>query len=428
MTKNGILVSAWCFLFISIFTVRAVDMQVQAHDHARVKLLICCMGKKNQEVGRVCERIKKDLSFTKQFAVAVNHVFSLTQRGDVRKFFRAGFPLVLFLSEGKGGVLEWRLYDAEHAIMLAGKQYQKRGRSIELWGHHIADVVWPVLTGQPGPFSTKIAYCKEIRRTGKKVLKHIYVADYDGGNEKLLVSMPTVSVAPRWNRDPNNPLLFYSEHTNKNVRLVVVDMIGRRKVVSNFDGINMLPAFSQDGQKVVFCASRGGGNCQLYYYEKGIFKKLTHNLGNNIAPTFCKDGQALFFCSDFETRGPQIYWYEFKTGNIERITRGGYCVSPSYCECNNKLAYAKMVCGTMQVFVYDLKTKRHKQVTADRGNKEEASWSPCGNYLLFAVEMGAQSRLAMLNLISNDCHFVTAKGSICCYPSWSAPYSNFPSV
>jgi len=89
------------------------------------------------------------------------------------------------------------------------------------------------------------------------------------------------------------------------------------------------------------------------------------------------------------------------------------------------LAYAKMIKGTMQVFLYNLKTKRHKQLTFDAGNKEECSWSPCGNYLLFAVEKGRESRLALLNLISNDRRFVTTDGSVCCYPVWSCPYDNF---
>lgn len=312
--------------------------------------------------------------------------------------------------------------------MLVGKNYKKQGRSPEQWAHHIADSVWPTLTGQPGPFSTKIAYCKEVKRQGKKVLKHIYIADYDGKNEKLLVSTATVSIAPRWNRDPNNPLLFYSEHTNDNVRLVVADMYGRRKIVSNFDGLNMLPAFSPDGKKVVFCASRGDGNCQLYYYKKGVFKKLTNNTGNNIAPTFSEDGKTLFFCSDFETRGPQIYRYVFNTEKMNRITHGGYCVSPSYCQQNNKLAYAKMIRGTMQVFLYDLTTKKHRQITRDAGNKEECSWSPCGNYLLFAVETSKESRLALLNLTSHHRRFITAGGSVCCYPAWSCPYKRFPCI
>ncbi|GAH05844.1 unnamed protein product, partial [marine sediment metagenome] len=83
-----------------------------------------------------------------------------------------------------------------------------------------------------------------VNRKHKKSYKHIYVADYDGSNEQLLVSTPTVNVTPRWNNDPANPLIFYSEHTNENVRLMVADMKGRRRIVSNFDGLNMLSSYS----------------------------------------------------------------------------------------------------------------------------------------------------------------------------------------
>lgn len=428
--KRSINVSALFFgffVFLGFYiSISAVDLQVTSEQHSRVKLLICTVGKKNNKIERIAKRMQQDLLFTRQFEVVTDHIPSLNHQRDIKKFFTQDFPLAVFLSANGRKHIDWRLYDVEQAMMIAGKSYNKRGRVLDEWAHHISDAVWPVLTGLPGPFSTKIAYCKEVRMPGKKPLKHVYIADFDGGNEKLLVSTSTVNVAPRWNRDPNEPLLFYSEHTNENIRLVAVDMKGKRKIVSNFDGINMLPAFSPDGKKVVFCASRGVGKCQLYYFEKGLFKKLTHNQGNNICPSFSEDGETLFFCSDFETKGPQIYSYDFKTEKLEKITHGGYCVSPSYCAQGQKLAYAKMIHGTMQIFLHDLRSKKDQQITFDTGNKEECSWSPCGNYLLFAVEKGRESRLAMLNLISNDQQFVTPKGAVCCYPAWSWPYYSFP--
>ncbi len=403
-------------------------VQVKATEHAKMKMVVCLLGKKNSKLDRVVVQLQKDFSITQQFAVSTDQTPVLYKNDDVKLFFEAGFPFVLFVSKGKKHTIEWRLYDAQHAMMLVGKVYTKRGRSPELWAHHIADSVWPVLTGQQGFFSTKIAYCKEIRKKGKKVLMHVAYANCDGSNEKVLVTTPTVNVAPRWNRDPNNPLLFYSEHTNKNVRLIAVDMAGKRRVVSNFDGVNMQAAFSADGKKAVFSSSRGGGTCQLYFFEKGNLKKLTHNNGNNITPTFSDDAQTLFFCSDFEAGNPQIYRYEFKTAKMERITNGGFCVSPSYCQSNDSVAYSKIVKGTMQVFVYDLKTKKHEQVTFDAGNKDDCSWSPCGNYLLFAVETRNESRIALFNRITKSQQFVTSKGSICCYPTWSGTYNEFPSA
>lgn len=239
---------------------------------------------------------------------------------------------------------------------------------------------------------------------------------------------PTVNVAPRWNNDNKSPMLFYSEYTNSNVRLVAMKMDKKRKVASNFDGVNMLPAFSQDGKQVAYCASHGNGNCQLYYYERGSFKKLTKNQGNNVSPTFSGDGKSIYFCSDFQTGKPQIYCYDIAHDNIERLTHGGYCASPAYCPVQNRLAYSKMVNGTMQLFMYDLENKEHAQLTFDSGNKEEASWSPCGNFLLFSYEQGEKCRIAMLNTITNKRQYLTSEKMVCSYPCWSPAYAEFPVV
>ena len=85
----------------------------------------------------------------------------------------------------------------------------------------------------------------------------------------------------------HRPFLFYSENTNANMRMMAVDMHKKKVIASNFDGLNMLPAFSPDGKAVVYCATRGSGNCQLYHWSHKTLKKLTHNTGNNFASGFC---------------------------------------------------------------------------------------------------------------------------------------------
>src|SRR5206468_31475 len=105
----------------------------------------------------------------------------------------------------------------------------------------------------------------------------------------------------------------------------------KRYIALNNKGIAMVPAFSGDGKKIVYCASQGDGSCQLYYGQGGAFDKITHNHGNNIAPTLFSDGSAVIFCSDFQTGQPQIYQYTVGSRLVERITTGGYCASPCYC-------------------------------------------------------------------------------------------------
>ena len=404
-----------------------VSVSVSAREHAKMKLLIVNVGAQ-AEVTQVADIIAHDCQWTGQCEVTVRSCDSVTTKQQMKEYAAEGFPLVLFVSQAQDA-LDWRLYDTRRVQMLGGKQYYKRGTILRGWAHNIADEVWPIITGNPGIFSTKLAYCKDVvRKKNKPHLKHIMIADYDGTNEQPLITTPTINVAPRWNADSNNPLLFYSESTNKNIRLMTANMKGQRKIASNFDGLNMQPAFSKDGTKLVYCASRGNGSCQVYYYSKGDFKKITHNDGNNVSPSMAADGSKFYYCSDYKTGKPHIYCYDFASNNATPILEQGYCYCPSYCTNRRQVAYCKMMSGQAQLFVYDELTKEHVQLTFDASSKDECSWSPCGNFILFAVEQRGKSRLAMLNLSTNERKYLTPESAVCTYPTWSPVYTEYPAL
>lgn len=267
-----------------------------------------------------------------------------------------------------------------------------------------------------------------MKSKGGRKVKHICIADYDGSQEQLLVNVPTVTVAPRWNHDVNNPLLFYSEFTNANVRLMTVDMHKTRRIASNFEGINMVPSFSSDGTKGVYCASRGDGSCQLYYFAKGVFKKVTNNNGENVSPTMSADGKEIYFCSDFETGSPQIYKLAVESKKTERLTHEGYCATPALNEKKNCLAYTKKVGPVLQVFLMDLKTQAHRQLTYDGGSKQECCWSPCGNFLLYSVQKGDSSSIVMHNIATDSKKYLTSSDVVASYPAWSPVYGQYLTI
>ena len=415
-------------LFVCFFVPLIAQAQifVTAGAQQKIPLLLGVISDKGDELDQVAKIIKKDLCFSRQFSVDITIFKKKPSKKTVQKLFEQGYLLAVFINMiNKGTAIEWRLYDTAQAAMVQGKKYTKQKTCLTGWAHNITDMLWPVLTAQEGFFSSKIAYCKEIMTKKGRSIKHICVADYDSSNEQIIVDTPTISIAPRWNKDMSNPLLFYSEHTNTNVRLMVVNTKKKSCIASNFDGINMLPAFSQDGKAVIYCASRGDGSCQLYRYEKNELKRLTNNTGNNISPSFADDSM-IYFCSDFQTKKPQIYSYDLKKNELQRITSNGYCTSPSYCVKTGKLVYTKMIYGLMQLFIYDTKTKKHIQLTADAGNKQECAWSPCGNYILFAADYAGKSRIAFLNLLTKERRFLTAADKSCDYPAWSPCYEQFP--
>jgi len=405
-------------------------MTVRGTQSAQMGIIVSHIGSQDDALVQLVDVIMHDVQASGQF-YSKKHYFSVTpnKTQDIKQFFAQGYHFVLVVNRSKKkDDLEYRLFDTITGSMVAKASglYHKRGKSIQGWAHHIAAAVWPVLTGQASMFSSQIAYCKEAVRSNGMLAKYICVADHDGSHEQIVVEVPTVNMAPRWNNDLSNPIILYSEHTNTNVRLVSIDTHKKRRIVSDFEGINMQPEFSYDGTMVVYCASRGDGCCHIYVYKDGSLAPLIVNEGNNVSPTLADDGHTLYFCSDFQTGSPQIYAFHMDTGKLRRITNGGYCASPSYCQKRKQLVYGKMMGGEMQLFLYDEKTKEHRQLTTSPGNKEECCWSPCGNYIAYAYTKGLQSRIAVFNLITRKERFITAASARCSYPAWSPCYETFP--
>ena len=259
-----------CFSFL-----HALD--VHASSHAKVPLLIGIKGAYDHDLQEVGRLIEKDLTFSGQFAITVQNFDNTLTKSTIKTLFKKAYPIAVFLNytDDTHDAIEWRVYDTMHAHMIAGKKYTKRGNINVGWAHNIADTLWPVLTGQLGFFSTKIAYCKTIPNSKGTSMKHICIADYDGSNKQVLVNTPTVNIMPRWNKDTHKPLLFYSEYTNENVRMIMTDMKGNRHITANHDGINMPASFSDDGKKW-YMWSHDNGTCQLYYQDKNTFKRLAY--------------------------------------------------------------------------------------------------------------------------------------------------------
>lgn len=408
-----------------------------AQEHERMNILFALI-KPTSDLKKVGAVIEHDLAFTKQFAVTSDTSKALTNAQEIKQLSVQGYPLVVYLQPVKGGY-EWRLYDTLDARMVKGKKVQQGTLSNRELAHVIADDLWAELTGSAGFFSTKIVYGKEMQRRGRNCKRYLYMrdaADVTGESEQLLVSTPTISVAPRWNRDLNNPLVLYSEYTKTNVRLIAVNMKRQRRIVSNFDGVNMQVAYAPQGGEVVYCLSRAPrGNfkphmtSQLYHYaqdpesKKTVFTRLTSNQGNNFSPCW-GPADTLFYACDATPSGlPNICWYDLKTKRISWITQGCYATSPNYCAATNKVVYTKMVNKKMQLWEYDLGAQQHNQLTFDETNKDDCSWSPCGTHVTYSIEQKGKNRVAILNTLTGEQHLLTAEKEDCCYPAWSPVYS-----
>ncbi|HXW85891.1 MAG TPA: hypothetical protein VEK38_00965 [Candidatus Bathyarchaeia archaeon] len=412
-----------------VMHIYGADITVRSQETALIQLflgVVCSDGEKkpDQNLVQIAQTMQKDFMFSGQCQVVVQACAPISAEKSSRMFkklYKRGYVLALFVKRISSDAVQWCLCDTASARVLQAQQFRLRSSGARVQGHALADEMWPLLMDCEGCFSTRIAYCKECV-TKKGVEKHIYVADYDGSHEQCLVAAPTISIAPRWNKDPRRPLLFYSSYTPVNMRLMVTDMAGRSLVAADVPGITMQPDFSHDGKEVVYCASGGKGNCQLWHCCDAGVVQLTSNTGNNIAPIF--GGEAVvYFCSDVFTGNPLICSYDMHAKTTQLITQTGYAASPDYNSRTNQLVYTKMVAGVMQLFTYDIQRGVDRQITFQGGNKHECSWSPCGTYIIYAAEWYGKSRIFVYNTMVGSSRPITSAGSVCSYPAWSGKYA-----
>lgn len=285
----------------------------------------------------------------------------------------------------------FRLYDVQKQATLGGQAFVAGAGQLRATAHRVADFIYEKLTGEPGVFSTRIAYV--VKSTGRFELQ---IADADGTNAQTALASREPIISPTWSPDGTR-LAYVSFEAKKPIVYVHSLATGRRHVAANFKGSNSAPAWSPDGKKLAVVLSKDGGS-QLYLVNadgSGIVR-LASSAGIDTEPRYSSDGQWIYFTSD---RGgsPQIYRIPAAGGDAQRITfEGSYNVTPRPSPDGKSMAYVANNGGRFQVALMDLATKQ-TQILTDSAKDESPSFAPNGHMIIYATEIGGRGVLAAVS-------------------------------
>ncbi len=352
----------------------------------------------------VSDVVETDLARSGRFAVLPRKDFISTPHEDKDVVFKdwrilKSEALVIgsarLVAPGKYQV-QFRLYDVFKQAQIAGFRYTVGAELLRSAAHQISDIIYQKITGEPGAFSTRVAYVtREEPPRGSPVYK-LQVADSDGFNPQTVVRSAEPLMSPAWS--PDGIRLAYVSFEDKRSKVYVQNLTdGRRELLAEFTGINSAPAWSPDGRRLALTLSRDG-NAEIYIMrmDTRALTRLTFDAAIDTEPSWSPDGRDIIFTSD-RAGSPQIYRMSASGGSAERLTfDGDYNARASYAADGKSVTFVSRGQGGYRIAVMRL-DNRTQQVLTDTSLDESPSFAPNGRMIIYATEVRGRGVLASVS-------------------------------
>ncbi len=334
--------------------------------------------------------------------------------------------LVVGSIEGDGDTLrvQVRLFNVGSRQSVFGKEYSGSARNPRLYAHTMSDEIHQNQRALRGVARTKITFSTD--RDGERIagpiddrnVKEVYLADYDGANQRRVTVNRSLNIFPAWSADGRS--IAYTSYRRGYPDLFISNIYqGTLEQPTLDQAHNWLSAWSPDGTRIAFVSNRSG-NPELFVMNRDgrNVRQLTHHPGIDSTPTWSPTGNQIAFTSDRSGR-PQIYVASDEGLNLRRLTFESYCDRPTWSPAPyNEIAYTARTGPGFDIKILDLATGESRAITFGRGSNESPSYAPNGRHLAFTSTRAGKSHVYTIGRDGRGLRRVTRIGNNYT-PNWS---------
>ncbi len=323
-----------------------------------------------------------------------------------------------------------RLFNVKSQQAVFSKEYSGSATNPRLYAHTAADEIHKNQRDLVGIARTKIAFSSDrdgerMRGTiEERTIKEVYIADYDGANQRRITVNRSLNITPVW--APDGRAIAYTSYRRNNTPDIFVSYIyeGRppETPAHGTERIhNFLPAYSPDGTRIAFMSNRDG-NPEIYVMNRdgSNLRRITNHPGIDATPTWSPAGNQVAFTSD-RSGNPQIYVTDADgLGAPRRITTTeSYADRPTWAPAPfNEIAYAGRSGPGYDIRIYDIATGTTRQITNGEGSNESPAYSPTGRHLAFTSNRNGKTHVFTVGRDGNGLRQITKAGNNW-MPNWS---------
>ena len=314
--------------------------------------------------------------------------------------------------------IRFRLFDVFKGKQLEGFSLSAGGDDLRRAAHQVSDIIYEKLTGERGAFTSSVAYVTAAGR-GNTRRYTLWVADADGfGAQSMMRSRESI-MSLTWS--PDGTRIAYASLEDGGHQAVFVQEIvsGRREKLSAHKGLNGAPAWSPDGKSLAVTLSKDG-NPEIYVIDLASkkLKRLTRHWAIDTEPTWMPDGKSIIFNSDRGGR-PQLYQVPSNGGRAKRLTfEGKSNAEPAVSQDGTKLAMIHQIGADFRVAVMDLESGNLRVLT-DGMLDESPSFAPNGSMVIYATSAGNRGILKAVSVDGAIHQRLTVPEGDVREPAWS---------